>query len=66
MAAVGARDIELVTLLLDRGARVNHRSGWKEDKATALDVAHEVGAADIAQLLEARGAQQFVLGDKSK
>ena len=66
MAAAGAGSVELVTMLLDAGAPVNHRSGWKENKATARDVALERGHTAVVAELDKRGAQVFVIGEGGK
>ena len=46
-------DLELVRLLLDRGADVNRQDG---DGFTALTIAAEEGHWDVVRLLASRGA----------
>ena len=66
MHAAAAGSLELVRMLLDAGADVNHRSGWKENKATARDVALEHNRADVVAELDRRGAKVFVIGEGGK
>ena len=54
MAASGGGLIDIVKLLLDRGANINARS---DDGTTALKLAISNGKPDAEMLLRARGAQ---------
>jgi ankyrin repeat protein len=54
MAASGGGLIDIVTLLLDRGANINAKSA---DGTTALKLADGNGKTEVAALLHARGAQ---------
>ena len=54
MLAARGGHADVVTLLLDRGVRVNDRD-WRE--RSALDYAREAGRDEIAQLLKSRGAR---------
>jgi len=53
MAASGGGLMDIVKLLLDRGANIDARS---DDGATALKLADGNGKTEVAALLRARGA----------
>jgi ankyrin repeat protein len=54
--AASAGDIELIRLLLSKGADPSRR--YVQDERTALSLAREKNYEEIAQLLEAAGAEQ--------
>lgn len=55
--AAAAGDLRVVTMLLDRGARIDAGLAAVDDE-TALEAAENAGNADIARVLRARGARR--------